>query len=106
MSFISMRENRIVVGQNRGQKAFTLQTVAAMDLGPATTTPVASASDFSLHAGVAVNKVDRCEASRERVPWGRRISATSSNGCAGTSVGPRWPNRACRSRTAAGFVTP
>ena len=55
---------RITVGPNRGQKAFTLQTLPAIESEADTTTPVASASGFSLHAGVTArahqrNKLER-----------------------------------------------
>ncbi len=55
---------RIAVGANRGQKAFTLQTVPAIESEPATTTPVASAFGFSLHAGVAVKAHQRAKLER------------------------------------------
>ena len=50
---------RVAVGPHRGQKAFTLQTVPAVDSDMETTTPVASASGFSLHAGVAAKAHQR-----------------------------------------------
>ncbi len=56
---------RIAVGPNRGQKAFTLQTLPAVESEASTTSPVESASGFSLHAGVAAGKVNRCRVSRE-----------------------------------------
>ena len=50
---------RIAVGPNRGQKAFTLQTLPAREADPAESHPVACAAGFSLHAGVAARAYQR-----------------------------------------------
>ena len=50
---------RIAVGPNRGQKAFTLQTLPAVEVEPARPAMVAEAAGFSLHAGVAAEAYQR-----------------------------------------------
>ena len=50
---------RIAVGPNRGQKAFTLQTLPAREAGPTESDSVACAAGFSLHAGVAARAYQR-----------------------------------------------
>ena len=50
---------RIAVGPNRGQKAFTLQTLPAREPEPAESHLVACAAGFSLHAGVAARAYQR-----------------------------------------------
>ena len=50
---------RIAVGPNRGQKAFTLQTLPAVEPEEGDTSPVASIAGFSLHAGVAAKAHQR-----------------------------------------------
>ena len=50
---------RIAVGPNRGQKAFTLQTLPAVEAEPARPALVAGAGGFSLHAGVVAEAYQR-----------------------------------------------
>ncbi len=50
---------RIAVGANRGQKAFTLQTLPAVELQEGELNPVASTAGFTLHAGVAAKAHQR-----------------------------------------------
>ena len=50
---------RIAVGPNRGQKAFTLQTLSAREGDQGESRSVACAAGFSLHAGVAAQAYQR-----------------------------------------------
>ena len=47
---------RIAVGPNRGQKAFALRTLPAVESEPSRPPLVANAGGFSLHAGVSADK--------------------------------------------------